>query len=78
MRDLVLLLRNCRPVWPGAKPQPPKRKAIAGHKCCNSCEQDKPESEFYITSRMRKDGSTPVRSICKRCEIKRVTENRRG
>jgi hypothetical protein len=77
MQDLLRILQHCRPVWPG-RSVPPKRIANAGERFCTGCERVKPEDDFYLTARARKDGVRPRRSRCKECEKAAIAERRRG
>lgn len=67
MQDLLRILRNCRPVWPGRNIAP-RRIVNAGERFCTGCEQVKAEDDFYLTGRPRKDGTHPRRSRCKECD----------
>lgn len=77
MRDLLRVLQHCRPVWPGRN-VPPKRILNAGERFCTGCERVKPEDDFYLTARARKDGTRPRRSRCKDCEKAAIKERRHG
>ena len=49
-------------------------------KICKNCKISTPDTEFYIRTWKRKDGSTGfgVRKICKKCDIARNTKNKAG
>lgn len=77
MQDLLRILRNCQPVWPGRNITP-SRIVGAGERFCTGCEQVKAEDDFYLTARTRKDGTHPRRSRCKDCEKAAIAGRRRG
>jgi hypothetical protein len=77
MRDLALLLRSCSPQWHTSAPRH-QRPAPPGKRECTRCNTVKDEGEFYRINRLRKDGTFPLRSMCKKCEVIRVVERRRG
>lgn len=78
MRDLALLLRTCQPQWHTAAPRRKQPVLPPGKRECTSCLSVKDQGEFYHTSRLRKDGTRPRKSVCKACEVLRVVESRRG
>lgn len=78
MRDLALLLRTCQPQWHNWPPRRQQPALPAGKRECTRCLSVKDEGEFYQTSRLRKDGTRALKSVCKQCEVLRVVESRRG
>jgi hypothetical protein len=73
MNDLArILIGRCNPQWGYAEP---RRK---NPDCCVRCGIPRTPENFYTTSRPRKDGTLPLKSICKRCEVRRVVERRRA
>jgi hypothetical protein len=78
VRDLALLLRTCQPQWHAVAARRKQPSLPAGKRECTRCKAVKDEGEFYQTSRLRKDGTRPRKSVCKPCEVLRVVESRRG
>lgn len=72
MKDLLLCLRNCNPVW--NKPPAPVHHT---HKTCTVCEEHKPIGEFYLKENKNK-GSLYRDGWCKKCRIAKTIARQRA
>lgn len=67
-----------RPLLHVAPPLPSPRPCGDGERWCRGCDEVKPLTEFYPNGRRTRSGAEGRSYRCKRCDIARISESRRG